>query len=465
MPKAACRVDDPHELGGVRPLGLVAVDLLVRRTQHLLDRLDRFAARPGVEVAAQDDSPVRADRTEPRQQLAHLHGADLAAASRRAEVEVGRDDLEAALEPDPQRDVGRAEVGAAVLSVDREPGHHRQRLDAPSIGVAQPHRGVRRTQRLDQAVELLAREIALLEGEDVGVERRRLLVHERLAIGPTAVRVVEQVQRRQPHAGDHRLRRMGIAPRAATVDDVMAGLTEDGYALVEDVLAPEDVARTRADLTRVLGETPTGRNDFEGFETRRIYALFAKTRAFDDRAIHPLLLGVLDRVLGHYQLSAPTGIQIGPGEVGPDPPPRRLDLSAARAAPGGRAQHDVAVRRLHHRERRHPHRPGEPPVGAGPAPDRRRRRTSCRSRCRPGRSLFYTGSIWHGGGANRTDRPRLGVILEYVVVVAAGAGEPRARPCRGRWWPSCPSGSRSCSATTSIRRSWATSTGAIPAGS
>ena len=36
--------------------------------------------------------------------------------------------------------------------------------------------------------------------------------------------------------------------------------------------------------------------------------------AFDAAAIHPLLLGVFDRVLGHYQLSAPTGIQIGPGE-------------------------------------------------------------------------------------------------------------------------------------------------------
>ena len=35
---------------------------------------------------------------------------------------------------------------------------------------------------------------------------------------------------------------------------------------------------------------------------------------FDGPAIHPLLLGVLDDVLGHYQLSAPTGIQIGPGE-------------------------------------------------------------------------------------------------------------------------------------------------------
>jgi ectoine hydroxylase-related dioxygenase (phytanoyl-CoA dioxygenase family) len=32
-----------------------------------------------------------------------------------------------------------------------------------------------------------------------------------------------------------------------------------------------------------------------------------------------------------------------------------------------------------------------------------------------GSVLFYTGSVWHGGGANRTDTPRLGVILEYVV--------------------------------------------------
>src|SRR3954462_14126438 len=95
----------------------------------------------------------------------------------------------------------------------------------------------------------------------------------------------------------------------------MAGLDEDGYALVEDLLTAEEVARTRADLTRVLDETPTGRNDFEGHKTRRIYALFAKTREFDDRAIHPLLLGVLARFLGQYQLSAPTGIEIAPGEV------------------------------------------------------------------------------------------------------------------------------------------------------
>jgi len=31
-----------------------------------------------------------------------------------------------------------------------------------------------------------------------------------------------------------------------------------------------------------------------------------------------------------------------------------------------------------------------------------------------GSVAFYLGKIWHGGGDNSTDRPRLGVILEYV---------------------------------------------------
>ncbi len=100
----------------------------------------------------------------------------------------------------------------------------------------------------------------------------------------------------------------------ATPDAVADGLHADGYVIVEGVLAPSEVARARDDLVRILAETPTGRNDFEGFSTQRVYALFAKTRTFDETAIHPLVLGVLDRILGHYQLSAPVGIQIGPGE-------------------------------------------------------------------------------------------------------------------------------------------------------
>ena len=43
----------------------------------------------------------------------------------------------------------------------------------------------------------------------------------------------------------------------------------------------------------------------------------------------------------------------------------------------------------------------------------------------PGSALFYLGSLWHGGGANRTARPRLGVILEY----AAGWLRPQENHC------------------------------------
>ena len=47
-----------------------------------------------------------------------------------------------------------------------------------------------------------------------------------------------------------------------------------------------------------------------------VWEKFAKTRLIDDLAIHPLVLGVLDRVLGeHYLLGGPTAIRIEPGEV------------------------------------------------------------------------------------------------------------------------------------------------------
>ena len=30
-----------------------------------------------------------------------------------------------------------------------------------------------------------------------------------------------------------------------------------------------------------------------------------------------------------------------------------------------------------------------------------------------GSALLYAGSLWHGGGANTTERPRIGVVLHY----------------------------------------------------
>src|SRR6202050_3916897 len=96
--------------------------------------------------------------------------------------------------------------------------------------------------------------------------------------------------------------------------EVARRLLDEGYVIVSGLMSPADVRSASADLGRILESVPTGRNAFEGLATQRVYALFAKTRPFDRAALHPLLLDVLDQVLGHYQLSAPVGIRIGPGE-------------------------------------------------------------------------------------------------------------------------------------------------------
>jgi len=205
------------------------------------------------------------------------------------------------------------------------------------------------------------------------------------------------------------------ATMPATSDSaaVARRLLDDGYVVVTGMTDAAGLDAARTDLDRVLAATRTGRNAFEGFDTQRVYALFAKTRTFDQAATHPLLLAVLDQVLVHYQLSAPVGIRIGPGEKAqilhrddaiypiPEPHPPLVvntmwpldeftaENGATRFIPGS-----------------HAWAPGRRPAADDPV------EIAVMS---PGSAMFYLGSLWHGGGANQTSAPRLGVILEYVV--------------------------------------------------
>jgi len=197
----------------------------------------------------------------------------------------------------------------------------------------------------------------------------------------------------------------------ATVDAVFDALDRDGWAVVEHVMGAEAIARACTDFDEILASTPYGRDDFEGRKTRRVYALFAKTRTLDASATHPLVLGVLDRMLGHYQLSAPTGIEIGPGEraqpLHPDdaiyPLTRPHDeivvnamwpLCDFTADNGG----TVIVPGSH--------------CWANEIPSSST--TTITIEMPAGSLLLYRGSLWHGGGANHTDQARLGVVLHYA---------------------------------------------------
>jgi ectoine hydroxylase-related dioxygenase (phytanoyl-CoA dioxygenase family) len=196
------------------------------------------------------------------------------------------------------------------------------------------------------------------------------------------------------------------------IEDIKRQMADNGYAIIPEAISTDQVAWARSELEAIVASTPVGRDDFEGHRTRRVYGLFAKTRSLDALAIHDVVLGVLDGVLGHYQLSAPTGISIGPGEraqpLHPDdalyPVPRPhpeivvnvmwplQDFTsvngATRIVPGSQRWTDE--------------RPGpqtETVTVEIPA----------------GTALIYSGSIWHGGGANLSDADRLGVVLHYAV--------------------------------------------------
>jgi len=186
---------------------------------------------------------------------------------------------------------------------------------------------------------------------------------------------------------------------------------EDGYA-IPGAISPDQVAWARSELEAIVENTPKGRDDFEGHLTRRVYGLFGKTRSLDVLAIHPSVLGVLDRVLGHYQLSAPTGILIAPGETAQ--PLHPDDAIYPMLRPHAEIVMNVmwplqdftaangATRIVPGSHRWTEERPG---------PDTE----SITVELPAGTALIYPGSVWHGGGANHSDHNRLGVVLHYAV--------------------------------------------------
>ena len=196
------------------------------------------------------------------------------------------------------------------------------------------------------------------------------------------------------------------------VDDVVARLDAEGYAIVEGLVSRDAAIAIGAELRRLLDPVPTGRNFFEGFATRRLYALYAKTRVLDDLTLHPLVLGTLERVLGpHFQLSGPTGIDIGPGEVEqvlhrdedlyPVPRPHPQLVVNVMWAFDDFTEENGATRLVAGSHRALDQPPDDAPLRYATMP--------------AGSAMLYVGSIWHGGGANRTSEARLGAAIEYVV--------------------------------------------------
>ncbi len=202
-----------------------------------------------------------------------------------------------------------------------------------------------------------------------------------------------------------------------------------GYLIFERVLSPAKVAEIRAALAPHLAHDLKGRNDFEGEKTNRVYALLAKSPVFAELAIHPLALAFAEAELGSScLLSALLAINLHPGETvqpwhfddggakipRPRPP---LGIStfwaiddttelngATEIIPGSHLWDgqivDGAV---------------QPSDFAPKGADRDNgERPDAIKMVMPSGSLAITkGTLWHRGGANRSDRPRLIITPQY----------------------------------------------------
>lgn len=200
----------------------------------------------------------------------------------------------------------------------------------------------------------------------------------------------------------------------AELESHVARVVRDGYTIVEDAIEVELIDALAADLLRLEGEVGAApaKNIFEGLRTVRIYNLLARGPLYQRIPVHDSVLPVVEKVLDRGCLvSSLSSIAIGPGEtpqplhaddqIIPLPRPHvplivnsmwaitdfTDDNGATRIVPGS-----------HTRDQ--PPQLGKP-YQTVPAAMRR------------GSVMIYNGSLWHGGGANRTDRRRVGIAMNY----------------------------------------------------
>ena len=195
------------------------------------------------------------------------------------------------------------------------------------------------------------------------------------------------------------------------------------------MLSPDTVADIRAALAPHLARDLKGRNDFEGEKTNRVYALMAKSPVFAELAIHPLALAFAEAELGpSCLLSALLAINLHPGETvqpwhfddngAKVPRPRpALGISAFWAIDDTTEQNGATeiIPGSHLWD-------GEIIQGAAAPSDFVRKggdraagdRADAVKLVMPSGSLAITkGTLWHRGGANRSERPRLIITPQY----------------------------------------------------
>ncbi len=197
---------------------------------------------------------------------------------------------------------------------------------------------------------------------------------------------------------------------AAHVEEV----AKEGWTVLEGVIEPglcDAIAEDLLRLERDLGIVPA-ENFFEGTRTTRIYNLLVHGRLYERIPVHPNVLPVAEGVLDPGLLiSSLSSIAIGPDETPqpihaddqliPLPKPHVPIICNTMWAITDFTDENGATRLV----------PGT--HLADHSPDLGARYETIPAVMSKGSVLVWVGSLWHGGGANRTDTRRVGIAMNY----------------------------------------------------
>jgi ectoine hydroxylase-related dioxygenase (phytanoyl-CoA dioxygenase family) len=202
-----------------------------------------------------------------------------------------------------------------------------------------------------------------------------------------------------------------------SVEAVVEAIRRDGAVIVDRLVAGELLDRMEAELAPSFEETEFGTDEFNGLKTRRTGALIARSETARLLISHPLVLGATNEILSHstnFQLHITQAIAIGPDSPAqpihrdqwawdffPFPDGYEVEVSAIWALTDF-TEANGATRVV---PRSHRAGDGKTYVEADSVPAEMAR----------GSVVLYTGSEYHGGGANRSDVTRIGVQCSYVV--------------------------------------------------
>ena len=198
------------------------------------------------------------------------------------------------------------------------------------------------------------------------------------------------------------------------VDAHLAEIAGDGFTILRDVFDADRAAALIAELERLettLRVGP-GTNGFEGYKTVRIYNLLAHGAEFEPIAIDPVVLPVVEGVLDDGCLiSSLSSIAIGPGEI--SQPIHADDQVMPLAKPHVPTVCNTMWALTDFIEANGATRVIPRSHLADHDPTYGQHYDSIPAEMPAGSVLVWHGSLWHGGGANTTDRRRYGIAMNY----------------------------------------------------